>query len=537
MEKLWKKESNITDLYVDLFANARSQNEFREWNGQLNNRFWNHCFYNSCSTVSPNKSNETSNMFRMKGNLIFRDEIIALSGLSVEDRYKSSIELYNRSLIFAETGTENVSLAYANRSAGFFQLKKYDKCLIDIDHAKKANYPKKLMPKLDKRKEDCLRLLQTHVEIKRKFEQPKLDFDADENFPCMANVVEIKRNDEFGRLLEAKCDIDVGKTVLVEESFVSVGTGDVQVLCFTCLRRNMCFVACPQCTDAVFCSDDCMSRNNVHKMSCGSFYYRLPMNIQVTLQSLLVAVDLIPNVEDLMDFVQSNLKLDNHHIPANVLDSRRKYGLFLKLHIRERPGNAFLAYQVYTSILTIPSIKRVFDSDRKQRFLMHLVVHHLLIRQNNNFLEVAKENQFNVSSVACVLSLVNHSCTPNLLNFAVDNQEVCVTIRPIQKGEQLFISYSGQDDTTVQRQAFLKQYFGFECKCGKCRPCDRNRNHLKVHPFFQTSQRFSSVDIDKENYMKHQQMCVDFLKKYGNLPWSEEIDDVVNIFKKVILHS
>lgn len=273
-------------------------------------------------------------------------------------------------------------------------------------------------------------------------------------------------------------------------------------------------------------------------MSCGSFYYRLPMNIQATLQSLLVAVDLIPNVEDLMDFVQGSLKLDNHHIPANVLDSRRKYGLFLKLNIRERPGNAFLAYQVYTSILTITSIKSVFDSDRKQRFLMHLIVHHLLIRQNNNFLEVAEEKQFNVSSVACVLSLVNHSCTPNLFNFAVDNQEVCVTIRPIQKGEQLFISYLRQDDITVQRQADLKHNYGFECKCGKCRPCNRNRNHLMAHPFFQISQRFSTVDlIDKENYMQHQQMCVEFLKKYGNLPWSEEIDDVVNIFKKVILHS
>lgn len=539
--QLWQKEDKSIDdpLYVDLFANTCNNKKFREWIRQLNEKFWQHNFYNHI--VRPNKSNETSNMFRMKGNSLFRSE-----DLPFPDRNKASMEFYTQSLMFAEVDTQNVSLAYANRSACFFNLRMFDNCLVDIEYAKKANYPEKLMTKIDNRKADCMKLQHTMSTVMtRRFENPKLDFAADKNFPCMANVMEIKRNNEFGRLIAAKCDIDVGKTVLVEETFFAVGMG-VEAACFTCLKRRKCFIPCSLCADVVFCSKDCMNRNNVHKMSCSTLCRRLPSDVKVPLQSLLVAMDTIPNAEDLMDFVQRTLKLDPQNIPTNVCDSRSKYAMFLKLNTDPRQVDNFCAYQVYTSFLAIPSIKATFDSERKQRFLMHLVVHHISLQKRNCFAAIrSTDDEFNVASAACVLSMVNHSCAPNLFNFAVNNQEVCVTIRPVKKGEQLFISYISQAETFPRqaRQSHLKEYYEFDCKCKKCGssfPGKADRYQMMMDPCFQILRRLHATKdehVDKAEHTRRQQMCSQFLNKYGHLPWSEEFEMVVNAFTKLIYDS
>lgn len=62
-----------------------------------------------------------------------------------------AIECYNKAICFAETGSEELSLAFANRSAIYFGLHLYDACLKNIKIAKEAGYPKRLMRKLDER--------------------------------------------------------------------------------------------------------------------------------------------------------------------------------------------------------------------------------------------------------------------------------------------------------------------------------------------------------------------------------------------------
>lgn len=540
MRQLWQKEATSIDdpLYIDLFENTCNNKKFKKWIGQLNNNFWQHNFHNHI--VSPNKSNETSNMFRMEGNSIFRNE-----NLPYPERYNASMEFYNRSLMFSEIGTDHVSLAYANRSACFFNLNMFDKCLIDIEYAKKANYPEKLMAKLDNRKAECIKLQHVlSIGTTKMIRNPKLDFAANKHFPCMANVMEIKRNNEFGRFIAANCDIDVGKMVLVEETFFAVDMGFVAA-CFTCLKRTKCFIPCSLCTDVVYCSKDCMNRNKIHKISCGALYRRLPPDVKIPTQSLLVAIDTIPNAEDLMDFVQQSLKLGTHNIPTKVCDSRNKYALFLKLASDSSNVDSFRAYKVYTSLLAIPSIKASFDSERKQRFLMHLVVHHISVQERNCFAEFSETDaQFNVASIACVLSLVNHSCAPNLINFAVDNREVCVTIRPVKKGEQLFISYISQDGTMLPpqaRQDHLKKYYDFDCKCEKCVSCapgKRDCFQMMMDPLFQIILHAAEREpVNKAESEQRQQMCIAFLNKYGHLPWSEEFQIVVNEFQKLIIDS
>lgn len=144
-------------------------------------------------------------------------------------------------------------MAYANRSFCFLKLEKYEQCLVDIELAINANYPQSSVGKLEKRREFCLKEM-TKASANDQI-APELDFDLDENFPGMSNVLRMNYNEKFGRHFVAKCDIDVGKVVMVEEAFITTtmprGRSSV---CDTCSKHAANFIACPLCNGALFCN-------------------------------------------------------------------------------------------------------------------------------------------------------------------------------------------------------------------------------------------------------------------------------------------
>jgi hypothetical protein len=66
------------------------------------------------------------------------------------------------------------------------------------------------------------------------------------------------------------------------------------------------------------------------------------------------------------------------------------------------------------------------------------------------------------------LCLLNHSCDPNA--FAMMNgQEVSVrTLKPIAKGEEIYISYIDTTNPYTRRQSELEARWFFACRCSKC---------------------------------------------------------------------
>lgn len=67
-----------------------------------------------------------------------------------------ALNFYTQSIAFALDGSEELSLAYANRSAVLLRVRKYELCLLDINRALKGNYPEHLKSKLYDRKRRCL---------------------------------------------------------------------------------------------------------------------------------------------------------------------------------------------------------------------------------------------------------------------------------------------------------------------------------------------------------------------------------------------
>lgn len=223
MDFLWQKETKDPSLYVDIFK--KTPVEFRR------SCFENISKYKAEKLLYAHKSDKKSSVFHANGTNAFET-----------NDWREAMKLYNASLCFAEINSECRSLAYASRSACFFRLKMYRKCLVDIELAIEANCPSHLLPDLENRRENCSKLMKFSDECGEFV--PTLSYDNDEQFPGMANVLQIEFNENFGRHIIAKTDIPAGQTILVEDAFTSRSVGIQHINCSACLKTTMNFIAC-----------------------------------------------------------------------------------------------------------------------------------------------------------------------------------------------------------------------------------------------------------------------------------------------------
>lgn len=457
MNNLWKKEITQNHTrYVDLFDGIQEDEQTAD-------------VFETMGSITFQKSNRESTELRMRGNELFATK-----------HWSRAMFWYTQSLCFAEVGTENVALAYANRSACFFNLKMYDEAMVDIELAKKENLPDSLLPKLEKRMQECFELLGT-VEREQEHQQ-KLDYEANQNFPCLADIVEIKYNQELGRHLIAKCDIPFGKNILMEEHY-ALNRMDECSKCYTCFCANSNFIACEHCVRVVFCSRECQDQNQAHEFECGTYFgfmcypddpqlQRGTVRTKLIIQTILIAISTFSDVERLMQFVENTLREDPEQLPTSSHDQISKYHFFFKLKKRMVVPLDDVK-KLYNFMISLPKIRALFNCEEKQRFLKNLVAHHTFIVDTNSI------GDDKSSSVINVFSLFNHSCEPNIIEQTFGKVEGCMTCKPVKKGEQLCINYLSPDDIMLPKEnrlAMLKTGWGFECKCQKCGSTDESNN-------------------------------------------------------------
>lgn len=514
MENLWKKEKiGEESLYIDYF-NAIDAAYIASVDEKLQ-KFKAEHEHNSF------KNNEKSTNFMRDANQKFQ-----------ERDFERAVYIYINALRFAEIGTENVSMAFANRAKCFYQMKYYDQALIDIDLALEAGCNNEMMSKLQKLQTDCQNQIKSNTES-HVFDEQKsqLKLQVNEQIPCLTDALAIANNHQFGRHLIATRDIAVGEYVLMEESFASVDRNTGQK-CYTCLAEAKNFIPCPKCADVIFCDEKCMNANAVHKLDCNTLFHQMESKVRFIIRTILVAVTAFQSVEDLMAFVADTI--DSDDLPQTVHSIQSKYQLYLKLKRFALNKNTPLnVYNVFRSIMTIPSLAELFDSQKKQRFLAHLLLHHLAVNVNNGF-----ENHA-TTSISVLICLLNHSCAPNLHNYAIGSRKFCIAIRPVKKGEQLFISYLGghSNQPTEKRQCQLKKSWNFECKCDRCEPRSGTIDSKEMQQdscYKFVYRRYKGESNCFENATLVKKKCIKFLQKYGRQSFSSELEFITDIYKDLI---
>lgn len=207
----------------------------------------------------------------------------------------------------------------------------------------------------------------------------------------------------------------------------------------------------------------------------------------------------------------------------------------------DEPWFSMLVQLVHRAIMKKSIIKKKFASVKLQRFLMHLIGHHLGIIYYNRggigYSDTKQECVFITEEpVTIISSYINHSCAPNIDIIPGDNFKLCVTIRPIKCGEQLFVSYFRND---IRRRSMdnkcrgdgLQQMFNFKCECDRCMnalPTTAERSAMKKDESFKTI-RLNAKKPSKYSEAETTMMtatCLEFLNRYGHLKWAPEMEIV-----------
>lgn len=88
-------------------------------------------------------------------------------------------------------------------------------------------------------------------------------------------------------------------------------------------------------------------------------------------------------------------------------------------------------------------------------------------------------------------SMLNHSCLPNVVFGKKNKMMYFQAIRDIKKNEEILDNYIDITLPQIDRQIYLKNQYGFDCDCTRCREKDNNK--LKILDQ-------EAINIEKERY-------------------------------------
>ncbi|XP_046483537.1 SET and MYND domain-containing protein 4-like isoform X1 [Neodiprion pinetum] len=227
-------------------------------------------------------------------------------------QYYTAVKQYTESIVCAPESSEELAIAYANRSAALFRLGKFTDCVEDIDRALNLKYPDRLKIKLYKRKKLSLVALgrsgrdtsfQETVNSLEKMDLQKDEKDepkkellqlssvrliskspayalqhlpptilaSNPTIPSASDGVTIKYSKKFGRHLVATRKIKPGEVLILEKPYCSrLNLKNVYTHCSYCLQVSWTMIPCQYCINVAYCSEKCKNKawDDYHEVEC-----------------------------------------------------------------------------------------------------------------------------------------------------------------------------------------------------------------------------------------------------------------------------
>lgn len=166
----------------------------------------------------------------------------------------------NKKLCFAESN-EVKAQAYADRSAVYLEMKKYQECLENIRLARNFQLNDNKLSELGEREEKCKNLMK--YDQSNQENDPwnffKLSYPASKKIPFIADCLELKKDAKYGRYIVTNQDLHPGDIIAIEEPFFKhLDSNHGLKRCRNCLTANMLsLIPCPGlCVDSKCCIFD-----------------------------------------------------------------------------------------------------------------------------------------------------------------------------------------------------------------------------------------------------------------------------------------
>lgn len=395
------------------------------------------------------KCNVKSRVFRLSGNTFFREN--TTSG------YLNALHEYNKAICYADPKTAELCIAYGNRSAAFFQLGLYKACLRDIDLAKnERDFPDWLVTRLTLRAERCQAQPQIETVITL---TPRLSFKPHKRVPFIANCLELRKNEKYGRHVITNQDIKVGDIIAIEDAFcTTIQLRNNYTLCYNCgLQNCMSLIPCDNCPFVMFCSEDCQDEalKRFHIFECplmnfihSNFRNDSTLNV---VRAFICGITSFNTFSDLESCIYKESGSDINVFHTNY-SSVEQYGHAFGPVLSMQEATPMLCSQkkaefieyVAKIILTKSTFRyevlddelRDMESLIRRLFYKNMINTSVITRKRNDGFKDS-----DTKSLYSFHSLLNHSCAPNVVLTGYGNKLIISALRPIKKGEQIFDNY------------------------------------------------------------------------------------------------
>lgn len=195
------------------------------------------------------------------------------------------------------------------------------------------------------------------------------------------------------------------------------------------------------------------ARKLFHSAECNSFFDNLIENetdeafstLMLTIQNrLLQSLAIVPSIDSLRDLMNDTGSKTLFDFDLSAQDESSTDLIFLTvvnaLHERSNVIAKEMYDQTIETHLDELDLRSALDIGDREDLVKYTT--RLMLIGDRNGHGIQNPNGANEGSgIFPFASLFNHSCDPNVQQFAVENKLAFVVVKPIAKHEQLFITY------------------------------------------------------------------------------------------------
>ncbi|XP_062556492.1 uncharacterized protein LOC134221305 [Armigeres subalbatus] len=427
------------------------------------------------------KSNLEAVTLRQEGNKLFAKKM-----------YEDAMGKYNESICWALGDSEDLGIGFANRSAVCYEIQEYEFALANIQLARQHNYPERLMSKLVAREHNCNAKIQAR-ENKSSNKCPKfvMKLEANPTIPIMVKGITLGKYRGLGYGMKAEKDFKVGDVILHERSKIVANGPEVKfTACDHCASGNdALLIPCPHCVEVMYCTQECLqiSWKEYHRFVCGSLkilsaapFGAHSIGLKMFFYGLTQFND---NVNEMMKYCKANTRkeinpFDRNYIKPDPLDTFKFFHTVKversssMMNLLTQPSAAFVCGIYFEQ----PLIRSLFKKKKQLRFMLQSI-HDYMNASCKMIIGLWDSVPF-----FQLASFFNHSCVPNTHTVFNSGEVKFIVLRPIQKNEQILISYeSGIGKTDKLDRFIMTTILDFTCACEICKPTAAPKL-MKRHP-------------------------------------------------------
>lgn len=331
-----------------------------------------------------------------------------------------------------------------------------------------------------------------------------------------ADCVEMSYDADRGRYLLTNKDISYGRLLLAEEPYVCVlAPNKRDQYCYNCFGKlHSCGIGCSNCTQVLYCSESCRINNsNTHTYECNDF-----LDYQEILGVAYIAALLLFKI----NFELSSIPIYNRKtVEKKSLDEvlqispsdwpdivfKNDYASVLSLmdHSEDYGYDELMGFALTAAYLMIGFLDHFVDSspcltDSSQQLITGSIVLRHLMQLQTNLISILDQDFHNLTSVGHsisniqerpigvgiypTISLLNHSCSPNILSIFHRNKFLARASKSLDCGTEINYCY-GPSVTRMSkkdRQRRLQDQYFFLCGCDCCKSEKENESRALLCP-------------------------------------------------------